>query len=1215
MITNSRPHNATPQRLNLAPPLIPRMPFSSPMGEEVLSPTSPPQDRTMGPRAANGQSKNALNNGRDPTERFTNGGHAGRKQKGQDRSRLPGLNVITSFSIPLGFTQRAADGNGQQDQGLGLKRQGTQESMNKTGNLGLGHERSRRSLKPSASKGRLDDLKRAASKASTLSPSDRAVMIGISVSPEDLADHDISADASPAEPQYLGRGRYPISRRPSVTPSTVLTPAQSKAPWSDDLDELVQSSRRRARAASSVYSQAQKKGVRVINSSIVPPIPPLPPDVLRHKAELSPATGRQPPPSSSRIVSTSTIFDEEHDPDLGETPSTGESQLRILTKKASIDSIATRHRSRGWWDHIVTPFWPRSPMNFKGISPLIPTLPNACRAIETRHDRDRPTSHIVSPETAEHEVLRSGHTSWTDMSQDAACEKRALDLDEQPHKELLVLEPPRGLPATDTPMSPVRHEGFGAASEYYEGCLYDMHSPEPYFKCQNHTCLLSQVGPVVVSGQNNTSARTINEGVGPREALERQDTEPQQSLAVQQVPGNRFSAAFREAVAPESRPKPRPVSEETEIEDLDTTPDVEEAYAAPIIRALEPIPTVQSVLPDHEHEHTKEVEEFPVLPPSEPSPHQPPAYSPPRQERPPRRYVAVMPPDHQPNVFGQNVSPAPQTPGVQRQMHRDTPLIADLPRNNAESQLAGTRNMRIRYYENPETSRPKTTLADLYPPPRHVERSQKTWEIRGKDTQMPREHKSKVLAGFDNCFGREKKPMSKKKKWLLSALAIGLLFMVILIMVLAMTLTRKGGPGQVVPVQTAWLNMTGYPPIPTGISTIVQPKAVSEVSNCVVPSTMWSCDLPKEEQQSFSTGAANQPNFRVEIVFQNGTNDVTANTSSVDRRSYRGNQQKSYGHMVNSLSASSFIRDRLRQVRNALSENSYSPSPLPPNQEDQTFLGNTTDKNTVPFNGEYTPFFMSFLSPTNLPSRLLKRQSSSSTDNTTDPFPNITNSIPPPDTNPNGTAAAEVFLPYPSAQPLRLYNRGQATEHYGFYTYFSKSIFLKSTAPIDGISNNTSLVPEDEDGGAEEEAASVGCTWAQTRFLVQIWTNKGFVASTQASDTSSTISPSNSTNLMNSSANDFQAPGSFPYPVTITLDRHGGDIYSKMLYCYGIDDEEKSIPSQKKIQLEDRSFGGTLVNPALGPFGDVNVTLAEGGPGGIDGGSGGCGCQWKNFAW
>ena len=1215
MTTKSQPNNATPQRISLAAPRIPRMPFSSPMGEEVLSPTSPPpqssqtppRDQRKGQQVANGQSNTTPNNGRF-VKAGVSKGDVGGKQERQDKPRLHGLNVVTSFSRPPEVIRRAGDENGKQDQGLGLVRQELQENMNKTGNLGLGHQPSDKPLKPSASKSRLDDLKRAASKASTLSPSDRAVMIGISVAPEDLADHNISNDATPAEPESSGSGRHAISRRPSVKPSIVVTPARGKAPWSDEVDELIQPPRRKARATSSVYSQGQQNGVLVIDSSIVPPVPPLPPDARKHNAGFYQSQGEQPAPFPSRVVSSSTVFDDDDDLDIRKRPGTGESQLRILTKQASFDSVATRHRSRGWWDHIVTPFWPRSPMTFKISSPTIPALPNAHRPTEARHDCDRPTSHMVSPKTAEHESVRSGHTSWTDMSLDIECEKRALDLEEQARSKSLVPELPR---ATNTQLSPFGHEGFGAASEYYEACLYDMHSPEPYFKCQNHTCLPFQVGiTAVLGGQKSTAAGAMNTDAVPREVIERQNTEPSQLLAAQQAPKNRFSAAFREAVAPESRP----VSEETVIEDLDATPAVEEARVAPIVRAPEPIPAAHSLPPDNERQHAGISEQSPPLLPPEPMPQQPPAYSPPRQERPPRRYVAVMPPD-QPNRLEHSVSPATPTPSTQRHVLRDTLSTAEVSRYNTEPQLAGTTNMHNRYHENSETNRPGTTLADLYPPPRDAGRSQKTWDIREKDTQAPRDHGSKVLRGFDRCFGREKKPMSKKKKWMLIALAIALLLMVIMIMVLAMTLTRKGGPGRTVPVQTTWLNMTGYPPIPTGVSTIVQPKAVSEVSGCIVPSTMWSCELPKEEQQALSSGAADQPNFRVEIVFQNGTNGAIANASSINRRYYGGNNKRSPRHMVNLVSAGDYIRNRMLQARDALSEGLDSPSPSPPSQEDQTFIGNTTDNNTVPFDGEYTPFFMSFMSPTKLPSSLLKRQSGNSTDNTANLFPDLTKSIPPPDTNPNGTATAAEFLPYPTAQPLRLYNRGQSTEHYGFYTYFSKSIFLKSSAPIDSNSNNNSSVPDDQYGGAEEDAASVRCTWAQTRFLVQIWTNKGFVASSQVSDTSSAISSSNSTNVTASSANDFQAPGSFPYPVTIKLDRHGGDMDSKLLYCYGIDDEERPIASQKKLQIEDRSFGGTLVNPTRGPFESVNVTLADGGPGGIDGGSGGCECQWNNFGW
>ena len=1217
MITKPQPSNATPQRISFAAPQIPRMPFSSPIGEEVLSPTSPTQPsqplrrQSKGPQPSNGQSNTIPSNGMF-SKREPSGGDDRRERERMDKSPLQKLNVVTTFSRSPGSAQGAVNGTGKPDQGLGLRRQELPESMSTTRDLGLSHQPSEKSLKPSASKGRLDDLKRAASKASTLSPSDRAVMIGISVPPEDLANHIISTDATPAEAESLSSGRYGISRRPSVTPSIFVTPAQAKAPWSDELNEVAQQPRRRARAASSVYSQAQHNDMRITDPSTVPPIPPLPPNARTQSPNFYLSNGDQPAPLPLRIVSTSTVFDDDEELDSRGRPGSGESQLRMLTNKVSLDSIATRHRSRGWWDHIVTPFWPRSPMTFKVSSPTIPALPNARQATEVRHDQDRSVSNNVPLETPAREGFKSGHTSWTDMSLDAECEKRALGFDEQPHSGPLVSELPRGLPATDTSISAVGHEGFGAASEYYEACLYDMHSPDPYFECQNHTCLPSQVVPMAaIGGQKSTLAAT-NEDVMPSGILERQNTEPLQLLAVQQAPKNRFSAAFREAVAPDSRPKPRPVSEVTVIEDLDTTPAVEEAHAAPIVRAPEPVPAAQTVPTETQHQHSRDVEESPPQVPSEPTHQQPPDYLPRKEERPPRRYVAVMPPDHQPSPLEHTVSPMTPTPSSQRLVVRDTIPTGERSREDVESQPDGTKHTRNRYYENPETYRPETTFADLYPRPKDADRSQKAWEIREKETRTPRTQTSKVLAGFDKCFGREKKSMSKKKKWMLIALAIGLLLMVILIMVLAMTLTRKSGPGRMVPVQTAWLNMTGYPPIPTGISTIVQPKPVSKVSDCIIPSTMWSCELPKEEQQSLSTGAADQPNFRVEIVFQNGTNGATGNASSINRRSYGGNYKRRYEYIVNPVSAGNFIRNRLLQVRNANSENVFSPSPSPPSQEDQAFLGNTTDDNIQPFDGEYTPFFMSFMSPTKLPSSLLKRQTSSSTGNTTSPFPDLTKSIPPPDTNPNGTAAAAVLLPYPSAQPLRLYNRGQSTEHYGFYTYFSKSIFLKTTAPIDNSSNDTSSILDDEDGGAEENAASVRCTWAQTRFLVQIWTKNGFVASSQALAVNSTVSD-NATNPTASSANDFDAPGSFPYPVTIKLDRHGGDINSKQVYCYGIDDEERALLSQKKIQNEIRSVGGQLVNPALGPFGNVNVTLADGGPGGIDGGSGGCGCEWETL--
>ncbi|KAF2204213.1 hypothetical protein GQ43DRAFT_365126 [Delitschia confertaspora ATCC 74209] len=366
-----------------------------------------------------------------------------------------------------------------------------------------------------------------------------------------------------------------------------------------------------------------------------------------------------------------------------------------------------------------------------------------------------------------------------------------------------------------------------------------------------------------------------------------------------------------------------------------------------------------------------------------------------------------------------------------------------------------------------------------------------------------------------------------------------------------------------------WLNLTGFPPIPTGISTIAQPEAVKEVSGCVSPATIWSCALPKEDQPSIAPNKPDQPNFKLEIVFENSTITDPTKTRPAKRA-------------ANAVSVGAFIRSRLLYERAA-----PSPSPAPPPVDDQSFLGNTTDGNTLPFEGEQTPFFVSFISPLSTSKRLAKRAD----------IGNITDVIPPPSVNNDGTAAAANLLPFPSSQPLKLYNRGKDNEYYGFYTYFDRSIFLKSIQP-----SNSSFggVPADTAGGSPFDAASLRCTWSQTRFLVQIWT--------RSESTKPLLQGLTKPSLTSSPQDNIKRPGSFPYPVTITIDRHGGNNTDKMIYCYEMDKSGKILTnkSNKKFVLEDRSFGGVPVNPSQGPFKD---------PGGVavDGGTGGCSCQWQNW--
>ncbi|CAN9366355.1 unnamed protein product [Alternaria alternata] len=415
----------------------------------------------------------------------------------------------------------------------------------------------------------------------------------------------------------------------------------------------------------------------------------------------------------------------------------------------------------------------------------------------------------------------------------------------------------------------------------------------------------------------------------------------------------------------------------------------------------------------------------------------------------------------------------------------------------------------------------------------------------------------------------------KKKKrgicfWSCCCCLIFLILLAIIIPVVVV-LTRRGNdnndnkPTPTQPsadVGSQWLNLTDYPPIPTGILTIAQPEAVEEESGCVAPTTLWSCALPKELQQSVAPNKPDQPNFKVEITFENGSSAELPKSQRVKRA-------------MNPVSAGAFVRSLLHARAAA------SPSPAPPSTTDMSFLGQTTDGNSAPFEGEDTGLFISIQDPTVSVSRMTKRADAS------DPT-NITAVIPPPMLASDGTAAPANLLPFPSAQPLRLYNRGKDDEHYGFYNYFDRSIFLKQ---INGTNRGGN--PADVDGGSTKDAAKLRCTYSQTRFLVQIWTRS------KASKTLLQRSTSDNSNV-------FKRPGTFPYPVTVTIDRHGGDPAKKNLYCYEMEDDGsiEDEESKKSFQFEDRGFGGNLVK---GTQGQGSVS----GP--IDGGTGGCRCQWQNW--
>jgi hypothetical protein len=251
------------------------------------------------------------------------------------------------------------------------------------------------------------------------------------------------------------------------------------------------------------------------------------------------------------------------------------------------------------------------------------------------------------------------------------------------------------------------------------------------------------------------------------------------------------------------------------------------------------------------------------------------------------------------------------------------------------------------------------------------------------------------------------------------------------------------------------------------------------------------------------------------------------------------------------------------------------------------FLGNTTDDIQSPLKaGEPTPFYITFLSTLNStagPNALSRR----------DLIFNTTN-FPVPDRNPDGTGAPARLLPRPYQQPLRLYDRGLPTEHYGFYTYFNKTIYVKSLAVLNATTFPQGEVPADRDGGSLETEANRLVIWAQTRMKVEIWTRlSGNDTRFVGGNPLGTYGNDNSTR-----------PGSFPYPFTVTVDTHGGDRTKKGTWAYKVTDRQMVDTSDFVLEVNNIGFNGVRINPASDP--DMSL-------GGVDGGKSGCMCAYTNF--
>ena len=200
-------------------------------------------------------------------------------------------------------------------------------------------------------------------------------------------------------------------------------------------------------------------------------------------------------------------------------------------------------------------------------------------------------------------------------------------------------------------------------------------------------------------------------------------------------------------------------------------------------------------------------------------------------------------------------------------------------------------------------------------------------------------------------------------------------------------------------VEAEWLNLTGFPPMPTGVSTVVANPS-GAVNGCVSPQSLWSCNAPNESQDLRSLSEAGPLKLRFDINFRNGT--LSANSTSLTKRTASG-----------AVQAGALLRSTASQTTTLMKRGWMDPlfttNPAPPSENDVLFLGQTTDNLSAPFAGSETPFYVSLLDPTILKTEELhKRQ-----DPEVYPYPTAQNTT---DQSTNASTSAPTNVPRPALQ-------------------------------------------------------------------------------------------------------------------------------------------------------------------------------------------------------
>lgn len=1128
-------------------PAPPTFPFSSPITEEIPSPTSssPDRDETQKPDPKKTKNKTRTRT-RDvdvevlSTSRQTPLVHSQRNAHkksmiadtdshpvddlnaagtGPRQQKPVGLNLVTDFDslvVPQAKQGKPTLVDLTDLKTLCRKRERERSAQKIRGILKKRTSRARveARLAPTTTSATLDGQDQRKRRKSELSLSDRPIPIGLTVS---YADSDPHASGSGNRSRIRAQDDHQYLTTP-LTPSIVVTPAGEDSFWEDDeVFDSPQHFHPRPRVASSVYSQATP--VAMFDDEI-PPVPAIP---ANHSSKVATPVQGQPREQEPRSMgkarfSTATVF-EEDSPESASSASASASKRKAIDR-LSINTDTNRHQSQGWWTYLLSPLFKRS----STATSKTPTSPQPAPEPDEWWEDDEKEISCFSPETPPSTTIDESSVSrnpFLDTSNPSSNESKSS-----------------GIFAGQAIQ--------GCAAEYYQACAHELFSGTPYFQCVDHVCSLTPRGVISPNSERRGHHRFSG------------------STAINETPVVKTPAVNNnnKTTSPAGKHGFLVVSvPETKTQDAARPVTPVTPFYLPVDREKAVTTTNQAAA-----RSTSPVAPF---------------------------YIA-------PHAAQQPLSPNPISPAFQQATEGGSiPLSRVQNTSHTESNqvniYAGHSEARSLRHPEPVVTRESSrhsASSDEYDRERsHNETRRKRHE---KEEKLGKKAsglwRGRGLFSKKGCLGRSGSEGRKKRRWCVG-IALLLLVAVIIALLLAVFLSRTGhggtghpqtnstgsGPGDLSPSSPSnpgssseagpgqWLNLTGYPPMPTGIATIAGPKATIQRSGCIHPTTLWSCALPPEMHDANQPYDADEPSFRVDIRFRNGTYPRST-------------------MLVPSAKANV-----------SASGTDWTPSPSPASQLDQRFLGNSTDGNEAPFDGEETPFYMSFLSSSSSSSG----SDSSGSKQRRSSFPNLTDIIPSPATQ-NGTAAAATLYPLPSTQPIRLFNRGKDTEHYGFYTYFDRSIFLATQAPLNGGFLDSNQLT-DRDGGSSIEDAQVRCTWAQTRFLVQIWTGQ----------TKSLLQQDSQSKGNGGDSYTYKRPGSFPYPVSITLDRHGGSAKEKMVYCYGMDDDggRGLNATAVKLQLEDRGFSGSLTSPAPGIFNSTQNSANDA----VDGGDGGCKCQWTNW--